>query len=111
MEDFIVRAEPRFVTAGVEVPLSQAQGVSQRPTNQRKSKRVLVRVKMEGASAFWAQRLHSDSTQSFSSSFEPVSANHSLTLSFLKYSEHFHPYPLMLPWKASRRMDKRKMTS
>ena len=98
MEDFIVRAEPRFVTAGVEVPLSQAQGVSLRHTNQRKSKRVPVRVK-------------TDSTQSFNSSFEPVSANRSLTLSFLNYSEHFHPYPLMLLWKANRRKDKRKMTS
>lgn len=61
MEDFIVRAEPSFVTAGVEVPLSQAQGVSQRHTNQRVSERVLVRVKrMEGASTFGAQRHHSD---------------------------------------------------
>lgn len=43
--------------------------------------------------------------------FEPRSVDHSPTLSFLNYLEHFHLCPFMLPCKASRRKDKGKIMS
>lgn len=83
----------RQVITNTDRSLSQALQGNQSQTDQRKKESLMRMCDHEEESPFWAQRPN----QHWTRGREPVSADHTATLSFLNSLEHVYLCSLMLP--------------